>query len=296
MLDSAKIMEEMNENGFCVLHNAVEPKVLSEIYTVYLDVIGRHGSVGGSVGSTEADYGFAVDHPLLLGTQVLKIALNEALIASIAGYLNEQSCRLSYASAYRNIPMDMSPEMQDFLYQDGVFKGWHSDANLLVEERRHRSVVAMLYLSDVSPGGGGLWLSAKTHLQTRSKRNIAQSELEPSSIVEMAAPAGTLILFDMEMVHRAGTPEPGQPSRDIIRFMYSPPHGYAQQLIISPNHLWEGMSEEQFRCLGFSSHVNSVIELAPKRPASDEKTKTSGGALRSLGARALRHFVSKLAS
>ena len=57
----------------------------------------------------------------------------------------------------------------------------------------------MLYLTDVKEGDGGIWLVEKSH-------KYFYEDFDKSQLIEVTASAGSLIFFDMEMIHRAGTP------------------------------------------------------------------------------------------
>ena len=155
----------------------------------------------------------------------------------------------------------MTGELQSKLVDDGVFKGWHSDANLTLSSRGYRCVVAMLYLSDVEEGDGGVWLVENSHRFGSYKRAWRPEEFDDHRSFEVTAKAGSLILFDMEMIHRAGTPTRSQP-RDIVRFMYGPSGGFSQQMLIPMHYLPKDLTPLQLQAANFGEFAHQSIPLS----------------------------------
>ena len=87
----------------------------------------------------------------------------------------------------------------------------------------------MLPTTDVK-GDGGIWLVEKSHKYGGSKRAWDYEDFDKSQLIEVTASAGSLIFFDMEMIHRAGTPLNN--NNRIIRFMYGPNDGYFMPMLI----------------------------------------------------------------
>jgi len=259
-----KCLHDLNTEGITIIDNAIPNILLSDLQIKFNRVINLKPSMGKSIGSTEEDELIWIDHPLALDRNIVKIAASEAISKIVSAYLNIE-IQLGYTFAYRTKVMDnMTPEIQSLIKSPGVFKGWHSDANLSSSNRGYRCVVAMIYLTDVDKGDGGLWVIKGSHVYGGSQREWNENQFDISQIKEVTAKAGSLIIFDMEMIHRAGTPSNRVP-RDIIRFMYTPIGSYCEDYLLPASFIDENFTNEQKKILKFSTTNITPISLSEVR-------------------------------
>ena len=271
--DVEEALSSMRERGFYVAHNALDKLTLSDLQTAFNIYMNSGPTSGAEFGISELESGIHwVDHPLTINSSVIRIALNELLLSLSSSYLNQPST-FSYSFAYRSLPIPgMSGDVQAKTIPEGVFKGWHSDANLSCPTRGYRCLVAMLYLTDVNEGDGGVWIVDKSHSFGGLKRAWTPKEFEQYDSFEVTAKAGSLVIFDMEMIHRAGTPT-GEKSRDIIRFMYAPSGGYTQHMLIPMHYIPKDLTPSQIKAANFDSYAHDSLRLSKNndRKKWDEK-------------------------
>tara|TARA_Y100000991_G_C21961313_1_gene344637 strand:+ start:587 stop:1474 length:888 start_codon:yes stop_codon:yes gene_type:complete len=265
-------LKEIKRNGFCIIEGAISDLDISDLQSKFTNLFTREKTSGNQLGSTWNEDGESVwvDHPFAVDRKLLHISTDKNLVRLISEYL---SCKIqmSYAFAYRLFPVaSVNNKNQHKIYTPGVFKGWHSDANLTAESRGYRCLVAMIYLSDVSPGDGGVTIVRGSHLYGGKKRAWDQAEFPQEDIVEVCGPRGSLIIFDMEMIHRAGTPQ-GEKPRDIIRFMYSPIGSYATDYLIPLSFFDGDLDEESIEILGCNKFKNDGISFSPLHDKDNSK-------------------------
>jgi ectoine hydroxylase-related dioxygenase (phytanoyl-CoA dioxygenase family) len=272
-IDENYALEGLKRDGFYIAAKAIDDQIIADL-KIKFDLIAKaNQSSGVALGSSDVGDAVWIDHPFAIDRHVLKIASNELLASIVSKYLNVQ-VQLGYIFAYRTkILKHITEEVQNLLNPPGVFKGWHSDANLSTESRGYRCVVAMLYLTDVKAGDGGLWLVKNTHNFGGIKRNWSIDEIKKEDVIEITSSAGSIILFDMEMIHRAGTPT-GSSHRDIIRFMYVPEYGYSTDYLIPMSYLDSDLSVEQKRIMGFGKLKNDPIKY--KSPRKENMVSNTG--------------------
>lgn len=273
-------LASIQEKGYFVANGALNPLVLSDLQIAFRRYMHAGPSSSEGLGIHRTGDVCWIDHPLTISPVVVHLALSEILLSTIAEYLGAPSC-FSYAFAYRTIPVPgMTDRVQSSLVENGQFKGWHSDANLTAPARGYRCIVAMLYLSDVAEGDGGIWLVEGSHQFGGLKRVWEPKEFEDHRCFEVTAKAGSLVIFDMEMIHRAGTPTHSRP-RDIVRFMYSPVGGFSQHMLIPMHYLPENLSHQQSIAANFGRFADQHLPLSgirdnlsySKRPQSSPKTR-----------------------
>jgi hypothetical protein len=264
-----QVLARMREDGHVLLERFVDAAILQDLYIAYQKRINApvaySGRVGRSVDKPNVAY---VDFPLTLHANAVRLAVCEPLVELVERYL-ETPVVLSHCTAYRTHVIDEAG-FRKALRKPGEFSGWHSDANLLAANRGYRCAVAMVYLNDVRRGTGGVELVRGSHRYGGQKRAWSEAEILASGgeIVEVCAAAGSVIVFDMESIHRAGIPR--ERPRDIIRYMYVPEGGYTEPLVFSNSTLPRDLAPETARLLrlGRPSTVDlPVSDGVPGRPA-----------------------------
>lgn len=285
---------QLNENGYVIYEKFLDPGFVDSIYAAYKERIESPVSYAGGVGRRVDFINVAyADLPLALHPNVVRFAVCEPIVQIIEGYLGGD-IGLSYVEAYRT-HIIADPDIREALETPGVFSGWHSDANLTAPNRGYRCMVSMVYMNDVKPGGGGLQIIRGSHTYGSQKRAWTPEEVEEHSkdIVEVCAPAGSVIFFDMEIIHRAGIPTDHY--RDILRCMYVPEGGYTEPLIFSNDALLMDLSPKAMRLLRFGQPSSIALPLSkgvPQRKYLSEwfrnnKLRTRLGKLRRRIRRAL---------
>ena len=280
-------LSEMRENGFVVIPDAVDRMVVADMHVNFDNLFSREQSCGTMLGSTQREETVIwIDHPLAVDKKVLRIALDESLAKLFAEYISTP-IQLSYVFSYRTVvDPAITKENQHLYYRSGSFKGWHSDAVLL--SKGYRCVVAMLYLTDVSEGDGGLFLVRGSHRTGGKKREWSPDEFDQNDTVEVTGKAGTMVFFDMEMIHRVGTPN-NEFSRDIIRFMYSPEGGYSTDYVVPISFFDKDLTPEQMRILGVGVPKQQGIKLSPVR-GNDRSSQVSGNRIKYFLKRVISFF------
>lgn len=267
-----KSLNDLVTNGITIINNCLDERVLSDLKIKFNKVVNLKSSNAKSIGATEEEEMIWIDHPMALDRNLLKIASCENLTKLISQYL-DINIQLAYTFAYRTkVFQNITPEIQSLIKSPGVFKGWHSDANLSLSTRGYRCMVAMLYLSDVEKGDGGLWVVNGSQNYGGSRRDWDEDQFDQSKIQEVVAKAGSMIIFDMEMIHRAGTPSNRYP-RDIVRFMYTPIGGYSEDYLVPASFVDESLTEMQRRILKFSTSSPNPVLLSGEREYRNVKKK-----------------------
>jgi len=281
-------LSELRQNGFVVIPDAVDQMVVADMHCKFDNLFSRGQSCGPKLGSTQgAESVIWIDHPLAVDKKVLRIAADASLTKLFAEYL-ATPIQLSYVFSYRTaVDPTTTTENQHLYFHPGVFKGWHSDANLVVESRGYRCLVAMLYLTDVAEGDGGLSVVRGSHLTGGKKKAWSPDEFDQNDVFEVTGKAGTIIFFDMEMIHRAGTPNNKFP-RDVIRFMYSPEGGCDTDYVTPISFLDNDLTPEQMRILRFGLPRQQGLKFSEVR-GNDRTSQVSGKSR-------LRYFVKRLLS
>ena len=275
-LNFEQCLNDLNKNGITIIDRALDERTLSDISIKFDKVASLKSSNGKAIGSTEEEEMIWIDHPLALDRNLLKIASCANISKLIKQYLGVD-VQLGYTFAYRTkVMQNVTPEIQNLIKAPGVFKGWHSDANLSTSTRGYRCVVAMLYLTDVEKGDGGLWVVKGSHNYGGARREWEQNQFDENKIQEVEAKAGSIIIFDMEMIHRAGTPSNLNP-RDIVRFMYTPMGSYSEDYLIPASFVDDDLSEGQRRILRFSTTSTHPVTLSEQRgsPIVNKKSLSS---------------------
>lgn len=284
--------KQLKEKGYVILKNLYDHKFVEDLYINFLKRVEAGIATGGKFGKrVETDFVIYVDHPFTLHKNAVLYAINPVLIELVKDYLGEKIA-VSYTESYRTKPL--TSEFQRKVYDTpGVFSGWHSDANMISENRGYRCLVAMLYLNDVDESMGPLELIEGSHLFGGRKRPWDESEIQnyDKSRIVVTMPRGSVVLFDMEMVHRAGIPT--SKSRDVFRVMFSPSEGYRENLIFSNETLPNNLSSVEQEILNFGRYNSTTISLSPKSKYN-EKVPLPDKILRSKSGDYITRFLSKL--
>lgn len=103
----------------------------------------------------------------------------------------------------------------EHMLQHGRGFDWHTDAAKYNEKKRF-DLVAGVFLTDLTdPSQGVLWVQPGSHVAERQAREALGGRLPPGklhtskalgadSAVPILGPAGTVVLFDKDLVHAGG--------------------------------------------------------------------------------------------
>ena len=173
---------------------------------------------------------------------------------------------LSYTAAYRTKVISIKTRRKAY-EKPGVFSGWHSDANLIAPDRGYSFVMSMMYLNDVSIGGGALQVIRGSHTYGSEKRKWTTDEIEArrQDIVEVNAPAGSVVVFDMELIHRAGIPT--ETERDVFRCCYVHKGGYGEPIVFLNDMFPPDLNSEDQTMASFTQRRRCPIPVEIERDA-----------------------------
>ena len=254
----------LKRDGYVIFERLMDEWFVEELEEAYSKRIEAAVSYGGKVGrSVDLPNVAYVDLPLTLHRNAIEFCLSKPIVEIFESYV-ETDLMLSYAVAYRTKILNRQ-QAEDY-QTPGVFQGWHSDANLTAPSRGYRMLVSMLYLNEVELGGGGMQVIRGSHLYGSEKREWSAAEIEErqADIVEICAPAGSVTLFDMELIHRAGTPT--NRHRDIFRCMYAPQGGYGEALVFANDTLPAELDADMARLLRLSEQNPDPLKISDGIP------------------------------
>lgn len=255
-------LDFFREHGYLILKNKFNDQFVEDLYTQFLKRITSGISSGGNFGKRlETDFVVYVDHPFTLHRNAVQIALDSEILELVSNYLNDE-ISVSYTESYRTKPLLSEYQRQGY-DTPGVFSGWHSDANLIANNRGFRCVVCMIYLVDVTDEMGPLELIDKSHNYGGRKRPWRPNEIEnyEGNRIILSAPRGSAIIFDMEMIHRAGMPK--SLPRDVMRVMYGPKSGYRENLVFTNESLPQNLTPIQNSILNLGTYNSVTLPLSP---------------------------------
>jgi ectoine hydroxylase-related dioxygenase (phytanoyl-CoA dioxygenase family) len=256
-----KGLEQIKRDGYVVFERLFDEDFVKPFYQKYKERIEKPIGYGAKMGKAVDEINVAyVDYPFTLHPNAIAFAVYKPIIEIIRRYL-EQEIVLSYSAVYRSKVVNQE-SLRKGLMKPGEFSGWHSDANLIAPGRGYRFVVSMLYFNDVEKGGGALELVRGSHEYGSEKREWLPHEIEEreKDIVEVHAPAGSVVLFDMEMIHRAGIPT--HMERDIFRCSYVHDGGYGEPLVIANDIFPAAITAEDARILRLGGENTIAIPLS----------------------------------
>jgi ectoine hydroxylase-related dioxygenase (phytanoyl-CoA dioxygenase family) len=205
-LDSAAMAADLDARGIHVAPRLLDAARLDALRDAFERVI--TGPDGRPLGATNAPgaYGRFVD--LSQWPVFLDLVLREAVLAAVEAY-------------YRR-PIYLAATQVNRLEPVAPFEGdsfqWHHDM-------KGKYVKAMWLLTDVAADGQRMSFVAGSHRRLRSALTYEESRIPAEAartageIVECVGPAGTLILFDTNGIHR-GNRNPAA-RRDIVFGIYS---------------------------------------------------------------------------
>ena len=257
----------ISESGFAVLRDMLSAEEVRD-FAHELDQRVSQGPTSGECfgrGLTN-DLVVYASHALTVAPLAVEVATSSAVEEVISAYL-QGPAYASYVSAYRTKGLTSSNAKRRH-QQPGVFAGWHSDT--VESDRGHNAAVAMLYLTNTTEKDGPLEVIAGSHKYGNSQREWYPEQDIPefaSRVQRVTMSAGSIVLFDMDAVHRAGVPIPGN-HRDLYRVMYSPIGGYCEPLVLVSDFLPHDPSERVKRLLRLGSRSTCPIGSAVERPKS----------------------------
>ena len=267
-------LNRLQKDGFLVMEGLVGTNDLNGFHGAFKERMTTSIAVGGGMKKSKDEINLVyVDHPMTLHPAGVRFALDKSITRLVEDYLRSPIV-LSYTAAYRTKVISIKTRTKAY-EKPGVFSGWHSDANLIAPDRGYRFVMSMMYLNDVSIGGGALQVIRGSHTYGSEKRKWTTDEIEArrQDIVEVNAPAGSVVVFDMQLIHRAGIPT--ETERDVFRCCYVHKGGYGEPIVFSNDMFPPVLNREDARILRLGQEnsiplslselgdYNSIIKSAP---------------------------------
>ena len=202
-VSSQVVVEELRKNGICKLERYLNFERLKDCQMAWEEMIRSYGQ-------PSPDTPAAVQIPFDCGRGgvLAELVLDELILAAIENYY-ERPVYLVGGRAQRLFPTEP--------YTDKAFQ-WHHDA-------KGKYLKAMWLLTDVPLNGQRMSYISGSHRQRRAFTTYQETRLtEPEArragpVFECAGPAGTVILFDTNGIHR-GNRNRG-PIRDTVLGIYS---------------------------------------------------------------------------
>lgn len=226
------INKTLSEKGFVKIDELFDNSILKKVQNDYRKIF-DDGQLsvdklpGLSVKKKLVSY---LNFPLVISSDALSLITSEKVTSIAKNYLNTDIV-LSYVVAYRTNSVNKA--LRYYYNTPGVFSGWHSDNQLHVYG--HRMLTVMIYLSDVNNDNGPLELAENTFNLNLKKRVFMEEELKNFKKDKIIGKFGTSIFFDMDGIHKANIPTKGY--RDVLRFSFSPIHGYKEKIYFVPEKI-----------------------------------------------------------
>ncbi|OCW83195.1 hypothetical protein AKH21_01820 [Pelagibacteraceae bacterium GOM-A5] len=242
--DLILINQTLSEKGFVKIDEFFDNSILKKVQSEYKKIftngqLSKNKFPGLSVKKKLVSY---LNFPLVISSDALSLITNEKVTSIAKNYLNSDVV-LSYVVAYRTNSVNKA--LRYYYNTPGVFSGWHSDNQLHVFG--HRMLTVMIYLSDVNNDNGPLELAENTSKLNLKKRVFMEEELKNFKKDKITGKFGTTVFFDMDGIHKANVPSVGY--RDVLRFSFSPLHGYKEKIYFIPEKIKQmGKNAENILC------------------------------------------------
>ena len=186
---SGAMVEALRREGICIVAGALEEPRLGWYREAFARLLAEPKLGAPHPAASRGQYGVVLD--LAVEPGFTDLLLDEMILAAVEQYY-QRPVFLSVGQAVRLDPVEPSPAL----------KGWHHDS-------KGKYVKAMWLLTDTPADGQRMSYLAGTHRarhvwatyeQTRFTEEEARRQGQ--RLVECAGPAGTVILFDTNGVHR----------------------------------------------------------------------------------------------
>ena len=201
VFDSAVVAERLQADGVCIVERYLDGERLIAIQRAADAILS--GRPEGAPGKRDCDHLDLPHHPIFAN-----VLLDEFVIAVFEAYYGRDLC-LAHTKLQRLDPT--TP------YEDRNFR-WHHDT-------KGKYVKAMWLLTDQPPDGQRMSFIKGSHRPWRPPGTYDESRFTDGDarhigqVVECAGPAGSLVLFDTNGIHR-GNRNAG-PRRDVLVGVYT---------------------------------------------------------------------------
>ena len=212
-INISKIINELNENGFCLINNFMNREMCEEIIKIFNEGIKKFENVV-IVDENKCDFRMFGSENLNL--EIKNYHLNEFIKNISEKFLKTKTINLStMTNKVRFIKKNLGSGSAE----------WHRDSF-------NKQFKSILYLSDVKNGGGGFQLIENSHkimqmikdsrdmsvdiLKLRVKNSLVQDRIlkkSPHRLRTIEVDAGTLILVDTSLLHRGSPIQEGSNDR-----------------------------------------------------------------------------------
>jgi len=244
--DVEKHVEALSINGFTLIDNLISPddltqfrNILDEIYQVQV------AEIGGVENLNNINDEFIVRCPLAFDKLFLSMATNPKILNICSAVLGDYYI-LMLQNGIINKP-------SEFNFQ----ASWHRDLNYQhFVSTRPLSLSVLFCLDDFTDLTGGTYFLPATH----KVEKFPSDEFIMANEITIEAKAGSAILFDSMVFHRAGLNRSLNIRRG-VNHMYTLP--FIKQQISIPNMLGENYTNDYdlYKLLGYESQTgNSVME------------------------------------
>ena len=236
--------EEISILGYTIINDVLSEKELEVIRTKLDDAYEIQQSQFGKEKLAEINEAYLVRCPLLHDNVFLQLAINKKVLEFVESILGNYFI-LHLQNGIINMPKDIQHQ-----------SSWHKDLpyqNLVIS--KPLAISALFCIDDFNDQTGGTFILPYSH----------KIEVSPSSQfvnkhqIQVNAPAGSVILFDSMLLHKAGYNQSDKIRRGINN-IYSTP--ILKQQINLPSSLNGKYSDDAFlsKFLGYQSDVPSSVE------------------------------------
>lgn len=222
--DPEQLLSSLRTEGIFTLPGLIAPSVREKIHEKMEGAL-RGEIAGVRIEDSAESHVRYIENPLMLGTELLQLALNPFIVETIEAYF-QADAYLAEVDMRRVLPISMDEfEAGSGRHKQGYTSShWHYDV-------RGRQVKVMYYLSDVGPEDQNFAYIPRSHLThpliPRSRIDYSKSrfpegwpEKNGFKVVECYAKAGTAVVFDTNCVHRLRRKK--SRIRDSLTFYYTP--------------------------------------------------------------------------
>ena len=242
-----EIYRELDEHGIVRLDDAVKEAQLDGMQRAFAAQLRnlRWSNVDGYE-KTER-FRHMVEDVLLLDQGFVDLALHPVIAEVLRRYIGE-SFTLNEAKGWLSLATKRD------------FHGWHGDKwyDQEVVDFIPREVKSVIYLTDVKSGAFHYIKGSHRQIAPKDYESWEISDTWKKNVVEMTAPAGTVILFDTSGIHRQGSPilEPRQAvflnyHDPTVRIQEESIRSYRYHPLLLNAAFLGGLTAEDCRILGF---------------------------------------------
>ena len=216
--EAARLLVGLHHDGLVTLPGFLDPQQLLRVHAALDSEFSA--SAGSKMDYRPSQKYYACLQPLALCAELADAAIDSDLLNLVGAYFRRKPF-LAEADFRRVLPLDLvAHERENEKFAKGYSSShWHHDIH-------GHELKAMIYLTDVGPGDQNFAFLRGSHRGFRSARyeksrfTDRQVEKMGHTIVECYAPAGAIIIFDSNGIHRLRRLETRV--RDSVTFYYHP--------------------------------------------------------------------------